>query len=264
MTEAKHPGEEIAAGNPWYTDDQFANQLGSLGRRKTIENRWRIFESALCGWLRGDADDGSREPIKILDAGCGDGINLYGLSQIARRLAVPADLYGVDYNPLRVERAAQIESVCTLQQASLMALPFADGTFEVILCNHVLEHVPEDERALRELHRVLKEGGLLILGVPNEGCMIAQLRNHVIQPVIARTTDHVHFYTGSTLRDMLERAGFTVSAMAREGFFLPHLSLNNRLAGYAWGRVLLELCRILVPSQAAGLIAVARKERLIA
>lgn len=51
-------------------------------------------------------------------------------------------------------------------QASLTALPFAHDTFDLIVCFHVLEHIPDDARAMRELARVLRPGGLAIVQVP--------------------------------------------------------------------------------------------------
>jgi len=44
-------------------------------------------------------------------------------------------------------------------KADICALPFEDEQFDVILCNHVLEHIPDDTQAMRELYRVLKKGG---------------------------------------------------------------------------------------------------------
>jgi SAM-dependent methyltransferase len=48
----------------------------------------------------------------------------------------------------------------------LQALPFADGTYDFIFASHVLEHVPDDERAIREIRRVLRPGGIAVLPVP--------------------------------------------------------------------------------------------------
>lgn len=53
-------------------------------------------------------------------------------------------------------------------KADICDLPFADNTFDVILCNHVLEHIPDDNRAMKELYRVLKHGGMAILQIPQD------------------------------------------------------------------------------------------------
>jgi SAM-dependent methyltransferase len=54
----------------------------------------------------------------------------------------------------------------THRNIDLQALPFASATYDLVVCNHVLEHLPDDESALREIARVLAPGGLAVLTVP--------------------------------------------------------------------------------------------------
>ncbi|MEJ7646574.1 MAG: class I SAM-dependent methyltransferase [Chryseolinea sp.] len=61
---------------------------------------------------------------------------------------------------------ADIESPLAKVKMDIHSIPFADSTFDIILCNHVLEHVRDDIAAMREISRVLKPGGLAILQVP--------------------------------------------------------------------------------------------------
>jgi 2-polyprenyl-3-methyl-5-hydroxy-6-metoxy-1,4-benzoquinol methylase len=89
---------------------------------------------------------------RVLDAGCGEGVLV---EEYASRLAIE----GVD---------AQYSSPL-VRTASVSALPFADATFDWVLCLDVLEHVPlgEQPAALAELGRVLGPGGSLLVSVPN-------------------------------------------------------------------------------------------------
>lgn len=69
-------------------------------------------------------------------------------------------LHGVNYI------TADIESPLAKVKMDIHAMPFADHRFDVVLCNHVLEHVDNDIQAMREIGRVLKPGGFAILQVP--------------------------------------------------------------------------------------------------
>ena len=129
-----------------------------------------------------------------------------------------------------------------------------DERFDLILFNHVLEHIPEDTTALKNLGALLEKEGMVILGVPNEGCAIAYMRNHLFQRKILKYTDHLHFYTLSTLRPMLETAGWDVLQVEREGFFMPHCRLTDTLKRFRKGREVLGFLGRLFPSQSAGLV----------
>ena len=61
---------------------------------------------------------------------------------------------------------SDLESPLADVKADICNLPFEDNSFEVIFCNHVLEHIPDDAKAMSELFRVLKPGGWGILQVP--------------------------------------------------------------------------------------------------
>ena len=95
---------------------------------------------------------------RILDAGCGTGANLAEFGRLG-------EAWGVDPAPeaLAACRARGLENV---EQATLGALPFADGSFDLLLATDVLEHVRDDGAALRELRRVAAPGALLLVTVP--------------------------------------------------------------------------------------------------
>ena len=88
-----------------------------------------------------------------------------------------------------------------------LRLPFPDGTFDRIIAAEVLEHLPEDERAMRELFRVLKPGGLIAVTVPRWGpelvCWALSSRYHEVEG------GHVRIYRGDELKRRLTTAGLT-------------------------------------------------------
>ena len=95
------------------------------------------------------------------------------------------------------------------------ALPFSDEVFDTILCNHVLEHVPDDRQALRELHRAMKPGGWAILQVPISLALDRTYEDFSITDPEAREAifgqfDHVRLYARD-YRARLAAAGFDVA-----------------------------------------------------
>lgn len=99
----------------------------------------------------------------------------------------------------------------------LTDLPVLDGSFDLVLCSHVLEHIPDDAKAMSELARVLRPGGVLILQVPYSDDLEHTDEDFSITDPKERERrwgqfDHVRYY-GRDISDRLERAGFDVRMM---------------------------------------------------
>ncbi len=102
-------------------------------------------------------------------------------------------------------------------RADVTNLPFQDESFDVIFCNHVLEHIVDDQQAMRELYRVLRKGGWGILQVPIKTSLEKTYEDFSITDKNERRKhfgqyDHVRWY-GKDYFDRLERAGFSVEAL---------------------------------------------------
>ncbi len=244
---------KILEGNSWYTDNQRLAQLSSLGGQWALSYRWQLFGKIIDQWLV--SRTGKSQFLRVLDAGCGDGINMEVLERLLFVRGMSTEITGCDYNDLRLHRASQ-DNHHRVLEVDLRATPFPDESFDVVLCSHVLEHIHDDARVMSELSRIVERKGLVIIAVPNEGCLMARLRNHVVQPSIFRTTDHCQFYTSKALLDRAERVGLTLLGdIEPEGFFLPHLGLYTRLRETKIGRFLIPQATRVLPSQAAGLVA---------
>ena len=108
--------------------------------------------------------------IKILDVGCGPCV-IAGIV----KLRFDADVYGVDCDSTFVDQA-KTKGIkvygCDLESGSF---PFADGSFDYVLFIEVLEHLAKPENCLKEIARVLKPNGILILSTPN----LTSLQNRI-------------------------------------------------------------------------------------
>jgi SAM-dependent methyltransferase len=228
----------------WYTDPQARAWAGPY--RHHLAKRRGYLE----GVLQAEA---KRRPVTNgIDLGCGDGANLAWLAGHVRHLWIS------DYNPLRLQRAAagSVDAVPFL--ADLTNFPAIDGAFDLVFCNHVLEHVVDDDAALLEGRRITADGGLFILGVPNEGAAFWRLA-YRLQPASRRSTDHVHFYTAESLAAQCERAGFVVEHIEHIGWGLPHWTLDAALRNFrVFDDVLERIGRVAAPKQATSLYLLLR------
>ncbi|WP_295834527.1 class I SAM-dependent methyltransferase [uncultured Winogradskyella sp.] len=99
-------------------------------------------------------------------------------------------------------------------KADICDLPFEDNSYDTILCNHVLEHIPDDSKAMKELFRVLKPGGYGIFQIPQDLNRETTFEDNTITDKAERAKifgqyDHVRVY-GRDYFDKLRSIGFKV------------------------------------------------------
>lgn len=120
---------------------------------------------------------------KLLDAGCG---YCYHTTRLARS---GAQITAVDFSDAalaaarRTTVAVGIDKQVTLKRADLTSLPFEDGSFDFVVSWGVIMHIPEMEKALSELARVLKPGGTLVLCENNMHSLDVAVRERAINAV---------------------------------------------------------------------------------
>ena len=113
--------------------------------------------------------------------------------------------------------SCDLESPLADIKADICALPFDDNSFDWVLCNHVLEHIPNDTKAMQELYRVLKPGGKALLQVPLDPKRDTTFQDNSITDKATRTKifgqyDHVRIY-GLDYFEKLRTIGFQVNEL---------------------------------------------------
>ena len=164
------------------------------------------------------------EDAKIIDFGCGDGSLLM---DVADALNIK-DVYGVDIDEVALKKAANRGIKVFKIDLNVDPLPFKDGFFDVVLMEEVIEHLINPDNALREAHRILKEGGLFLVSTPN----LAWWLNRLVllfgyqpywsevstiynvgkfkRPKNIRLSGHLRIYTYRALKQLLELHGFMI------------------------------------------------------
>lgn len=110
---------------------------------------------------------------------------------------------------------ADIESPLAKVKMDLHHIPFEDNTFDVVFCNHVLEHVDDDFQCMREIRRVLKPTGYALLQSPQRYDLATTYEDRSITDPKQREVhflqdDHVRIY-GRDYGKQLEKSGFTIT-----------------------------------------------------
>ena len=116
-----------------------------------------------------------------------------------------------------------LTSSFAMLKMSVTDLQLPDDSFDAIYCSHVLEHVPEDRRAMGEFYRILKPGGWAIILVPVSGDVTVEDPSVTTPEERVRLFgqhDHVRMY-GKDLKERLEGAGFSVVVDAFARNFSP-------------------------------------------
>lgn len=110
---------------------------------------------------------------------------------------------------------ADIESPLAKVKMDLHAIPFAEGSYDVVFCNHVMEHVDDYMQCMREIHRVLRPGGWAIIQSPQDWSRATTFEDpSIIDPAererIFWQNDHLRLF-GRDYGQVLQKAGFKVT-----------------------------------------------------
>lgn len=129
---------------------------------------------------------------------------------------------------------ADLESPLAEVKMDIQDMPFKDNDFDVVLCNHVLEHIPDDKKAMREILRVMKPGAWAILQVPMKSGAATTFEDPTITDPKERAKhfgqyDHMRLY-GADYGDVLRSEGFVVEELDIPKQIGAELSEKYRLA----------------------------------
>jgi ubiquinone/menaquinone biosynthesis C-methylase UbiE len=148
----------------------------------------------------------------VLDLGCGEGRHVISIYMEADVNSIGVDLSLPDLKTAR-SRFGDFEEIdnqnksLALSSASALQLPFADSTFDKVICSEVLEHIPDYKTAIEEITRVLKPGGLFCASVPRRWpervCWALSDAYHQV------LGGHLRIFRAAVLRTEIEGQGFS-------------------------------------------------------
>ena len=145
---------------------------------------------------------------RVLDVGCSSGY-------LARPLvARGCTVVGLELDPTAAVEAREVCDEVLVGDVETMELPFEPGSFDVVLCGDLIEHLRDPEAFLARMRPLLRADGRLVLTTPNVANwamrlgLLAGRWRYTERGILDRT--HTHLFTRSTLVETLERAGYHV------------------------------------------------------
>ena len=154
-------------------------------------------------------------PLRILDVGCGTGLNAAQLARCGH------DVFGIDVSAVAIEklRAQGLEGSVVDIEADPLPLP--ENTFDLVYASEVIEHCADTAGFLRNLSRVLKRDGTLLLSTPNSAFWVYRLLGLLGYAASEyQHPGHVRFFSKRSLAAAMEDRGFAVTAIGARHMYL--------------------------------------------
>lgn len=161
----------------------------------------------LIGIIQKEAGDTLSRGGKFLDVACGTGEIMY---RLAKRYP-KSEFYGVDLSPEMIKKAKEKmreRKSLLFQVGNVDAIPFKDAIFDVVLCSEAFHHFEHSQKALEEMHRVLKKGGMFLLMDPAYDTFF---QRKIIATLGGLVETAKKNYSKAEFVELLEKAGFTIT-----------------------------------------------------
>ena len=167
---------------------------------KKLNPSWDNTHIVLCSLFDRAVSDLSH-PLKVLDAGCGNGN--YVIDEYRDKIS---RAFGVDINPEFTGKNICLDEI---KYGNLEKIPYENGIFDVVISMWVIEHLERPEKVFLEVSRVLKKGGYLILATPNKDYFLLRLKEVL-------KNQKLNFFVNKFLYDRGESDVFTTFYKANE------------------------------------------------
>ena len=146
---------------------------------------------------------------KLLELGCATGEFLLAGKERGW------NVQGLDVSESLATAARKQHGLDIIVSPSIEQAALADASYEVVYASHVLEHLPAPSSALRDIHRILKPEGVLVLQVPNEFddllyLLFRWLATNRFKRAGADVVDHLYFFSPQSLQQMVGKAQFQI------------------------------------------------------
>ena len=151
-----------------------------------------------------------------------------GMGHLVGQLSSSFQAYGMDLNHWAVNKSKEAAENALLQTASAQELPYKDGTFNVVIIKHIVEHLPDPAKAISEIGRVTEKDGILILATPNLGSLLKPWKGD--KWIGYQDPTHIALKEPGEWLKLIEDAGFEFIRVFSDGFWdVPYIRFVPRM-----------------------------------
>ncbi len=145
-----------------------------------------------------------------------------GMGHLVGSLEDTFETCGMDLNHWAVKESKAVVNKTSLETASAQELPFKDGAFNVVIIKHIVEHLPDPEKAIHEIGRVTEKGGTLILATPNLDSLLKPWKGE--KWIGYQDPTHISLKRPAEWFSFIEKAGFKIQRKFADGFWdVPYI-----------------------------------------
>ena len=145
-----------------------------------------------------------------------------GMGHLVGSLEDSFETYGMDLNHWAVKQSKAVIQKTSLQTASAQELPFKDGAFNVVIIKHIVEHLPDPQKAINEIGRVTESGGTLLLATPNLDSLLKPWKGD--KWIGYQDPTHISLKRPAEWFSFIEDAGFQIQRRFADGFWdVPYI-----------------------------------------
>jgi len=150
-----------------------------------------------------------------------------GMGHLVGQLEDTFETYGMDLNQWAVQQSKSVIEKTSLQTASAQEIPYKDGAFNVVIIKHIVEHLPDPQKAIREIGRVTEPGGTLILATPNLDSLLKPWKGD--KWIGYQDPTHISLKRPAEWLDLIRSAGFSPLRVFSDGFWdVPYIRFVPR------------------------------------
>ena len=147
-----------------------------------------------------------------------------GMGHLVGQLEDTFETYGMDINHWAVKRSKSVVQKTQLETASAQEIPFSDNSFNVVIIKHIVEHLPDPQKAIQEIGRVTEPGGMLILATPNLDSLLKPWKGD--KWIGYQDPTHISLKRPAEWFSFIQDAGFELIKVFSDGFWdVPYVPL---------------------------------------